>query len=169
MKKLIVALLVALSMGMAQANVITGSDLSQFGDGWTIAGKVFKNGKITNLNDFFDISYVAEKTKGTITITNVSEYDLFGDYAYTLHVNSSNKSYLLDDITLKTGESITGHWTIDPDKHGRYDKFNQLVVYDRDIKIIDATPPTQDVPEPGTIPLLMVGMASLLAYRRKNK
>jgi hypothetical protein len=137
---------------------------------WTTLETV--DGKwVTDYSSRFDFTFGKDKSakSGTWSITNVSKkYDAQLDLTLDIHASNASTAFLFDNTKIAAGQTLNGTWDIEwLNKGGQIPGFSNAVLFGRDLTLTTAIPA---VPEPGTLPMVVGGLALVaLAARRKSK
>jgi hypothetical protein len=130
---------------------------------WTTLGKIEQSsGSVSSSGLTLTLS-----ADGTWTVKNTTAGALVLDLVLDIHAGSGSTAFLFDDQAVGGGQTLNGTWKIDGlNNGGRVPGFSNAVFFARDV----GTPgPGGNVPEPGSVALMGLGMLGVFALRKRNK
>jgi hypothetical protein len=152
---------------------------AQFGSGWTPVGGFGDNGSVSDPHGMQDspLSFAftmnAGNKSGTWSVTNtLADFDLTLDLVFAMHSGSFSGAWFFDNQTILAGSTQNGDWVQRLlNNGGNAGAFSNLTLFVRDVTRTPTPPDTPtDLPEPGTLGTLALGLAlaGYMSRRRKQ-
>jgi hypothetical protein len=120
-----------------------------------------------------------DSRNGSWTIQNKDTgHDVILDLAFAMYSGNSSAAWLFDNQVLAAGASLAGTWSMNlKNNGGNYGGYSNLTLFARDVvqtavahQPLGNAPAAVDVPEPGALALLLMGLGMMaLSARRRSK
>lgn len=137
-------------------------------DPWVLVGKVETNSGTVS-GSGLTLTLNATGTTGTWTATNTTSGALTLDLVLAIHAGEGSGAFLFDDQAFTAGQTLNGTFVIDWLNNGRQvPDFSNGVFFVRDVDGSGGGDGGQ-VPEPGSLALIGLGMLGVASLRRRNR
>ncbi|AWG45889.1 hypothetical protein AM586_21935 [Massilia sp. WG5] len=108
---------------------------------------------------------------GTWTVKNTTTGALMLDLVLDIHAGNTSTAFLFDDQTIGAGATLNGSWAIQwHNNGGQIPGYSNAVFFARDLgEGGSGGGEGGNVPEPGSLALMGLGMLGVVALRKRNK
>jgi len=145
---------------------------------WNFVGSTdSQNGASFDYNGFkIDFAQLTNDKVGTWTVTNTDlKHDATLDLVMAIHASNASTAFLFDNQFVAAGQKMQGTWAIGwLNNGGNIPAFSNVAFFNRDMSLkttpsTDPGKPANDVPEPGPIALIGLGLATMMLLRKRAR